>query len=36
MVDDEASRKDPSITIDGHDMTKGAKLTLTFNQGLVV
>ena len=36
MVEDEDALKDPSISIDGHDMTQGAKLTLTFNQGLVV
>ena len=27
---------DPRIEIDGHDMTKGAKLTMTFQEGLVV
>lgn len=34
-VDDPETR-DGSISVDGFDMTKGAKLTLSFNDGLVV
>jgi hypothetical protein len=36
MGEEEEALKDPSICLDGHDMTQGAKLTLTFNEGLVV
>jgi hypothetical protein len=33
---DDPETKDPRILTDGRDMTEGAKLTLTFNDGLVV
>jgi len=28
--------KDPSMFIENQDMTKGAKLTMTFNDGLAI
>jgi hypothetical protein len=34
--EDNKEWSDPKIEIDGNDMTKGAKLTMTFNEGLVV
>ena len=36
VEEDDPELKDPNITIDGVDMTSGAKLTFTFNEGLVV
>ena len=33
---DDPETKDPSLLTDGFDMTKGAKLTLTFPEGLVI
>ena len=36
LEEEDPALKDPTITIDGVDMTSGAKLTFTFNEGLVV
>lgn len=34
--EEDPALSDPSISVDGVDMTSGAKLTFTFNEGLVV
>lgn len=36
VEEDDPALLDPSISLDGVDMTSGAKLTFTFNEGLVV
>jgi len=36
IEEDDPETKDPTLLTDGHDMTKGAKLTLTFCEGLVI
>ena len=36
LEEEDPALKDPTITVDGVDMTSGAKLTFTFNEGLVV
>jgi len=36
VEEDDPETKDPSFTVDGKDMTVGAKLTFTFNEGLIV
>ena len=36
VEEDDPALLDPNITVDGIDMTSGAKLTFTFNEGLVV
>jgi hypothetical protein len=34
--EDDIEMKDPSMFIENQDMTKGAKLTMTFNDGLAI
>ena len=36
VEEDDPETKDPTFTVDGKDMTVGAKLTFTFNEGLIV
>lgn len=36
MEQDDPETLDPSMLIDGQDMSKGAKLSFTFRDGLVV
>jgi len=36
VEEEDPALSDPSISVDGVDMTTGAKLTFTFNEGLVV
>ena len=36
IEEDDPALKNPSIQVDGQDMTMGSKLTFTFEQGLVV
>jgi hypothetical protein len=36
IEEDDPELKNPSLQIDGQDMTMGSKLTFTFEQGLVV
>lgn len=36
IEEEDPATRDPTMTIDGVDMTSGAKLTFTFNEGLIV